>query len=142
MPCVGYARSAIARAFDEQEIEAFEWVKENTPEDAIVLATLDEGHLVNAIAQRRNVVDNNFLMQPTADQRLDAVKTIYTTRFETEAIRVLNKYSVDYIFFSEQAKREYSVEELNYVSDDKCFRLVYNNSVQIYKSLCEIEEEV
>ncbi len=139
LPCVGYANSAIERGFGEEEIRAFEWVRDKTKEDVVVLATLDEGHLVTAIAQRRDVVDDNFLMQPNADMRLNDVKIIYTTRFETEAIRLLNKYGVDYIFFSERARKEYKIEQMSYVEDEKCFRLVYNNSVKIYQSLCKIE---
>ena len=139
LPCVGYANAAIARAFGEEEIKAFEWARDKTKEDGVVLATLEEGHLVTAIAQRKNVVDNNFLMQQNVDQRLNDAKTIYTTMFETEAIRLLTKYGVDYILFSERARKEYKIEQLSYVGDEKCFRLVYNNSIKIYQSLCEIE---
>lgn len=140
-PGVSYANAAITRAFSDEQINAFEWIRENTPQEAVVLATLNEGHLVNAIANRKNVADTNFLMQPLAEQRLNDINRIYSTGFEIEAIRLLNKYDVDYIYFSELAQSQYSVDELSYVGDEKCFKLVYNDAVKIYKSLCEIDEE-
>ena len=141
IPSIGYANSAILRSVDGKEIEALNWLREKAPNSSVVLATLDEGHLITSIAQRKNVFDNNFLMQPQADQRLNDVKIIYTTKFETEAIRLLNKYNVDYIIFSENAKKDYQITQLDYVADEKCFKLVYDNSIKIYNSLCKIEEE-
>lgn len=141
LPSVDYANQSIKNAFAQEEIEAMEWIQVNTPEESVVLATLEEGHLVNAIAKRKNVVDNNFLMQPQADQRLNDVNTIYSTKFETEAIRLLNKYEVDYIVFSDIAKTSYDIDQLSYVNDENCFELVYENSINIYQSLCVIEEE-
>lgn len=141
LPSIGYAKSSIDNAYDEELISAFEWIQKNTREDDVILATLDEGHLINKIADRKNVIDDNFLMQFNVDQRLDDVNSIFTTKFETEAIRLLNKYDVDYILFSEIAEQEYGITKLDFVFDENCFELVYDDSTKIYKTLCKIEVE-
>ena len=141
LPSINYAKSSVEESYDYKEISAFEWVRANTGEDAIIFASLEEGHLINYISERKNVIDNNFLMQVNADQRLGDVNTIFTTKFETEAIRLLNKYDVDYILFSENAREEYEISKLEYVFDENCFELVYDDSTKIYKTLCKIGEE-
>ena len=38
----------------EEEIGAFRWLWENSPVDTVIVATLDEGHLITYYAQRKN----------------------------------------------------------------------------------------
>ena len=59
------------------------------------------------------------------------------TVFETEAINLLNKYEIKYIYFSDRAQAEFGIEKLSYI-DEKCFELVYDKKIKIYKSLCVI----
>ena len=74
-----------------------------------------------------------------ADTRFKDIRAIYTAVFQTEAVRLLNKYNVKYIYFSERAKNEFNIQRLGYI-DDKCFEFVYDNdNIEIYKSLCMLE---
>ena len=73
-----------------------------------------------------------------AEQRLKDVNRVYTTFSMTDAIDLLNKYGVGYIYFSPKAKSAYGIDTLTYV-DDKCFSEVHSNGVIIYKSLCRME---
>ncbi len=36
---------------------------------------------------------------------------------------------------------DYNIVDLNYRTDEKCFELVYDKEVKIYKSLCKMEEK-
>ena len=118
-------------SISDEEISALNWIARNSPDDAVVVASPDEGNLVAAIAGRRNVIDSRFLLQPDAKQRLYDVRRIYTANLEIEVIGLLDKYDADYIYFSDNARALFGREELGYVED--CFEKVYDNGVQVYQ---------
>lgn len=138
IPSLATAKKTIENSVTEEEIKALEWIKDNTEKDSTVLATVGEGYLITSIAKRKNVADLNFLLIEDAEQRVINIREIYSTVFETEAINLLNKYEINYIYFSDRAKTEFGIEKLSYI-DEKCFELVYDNKIKIYKSLCIIE---
>jgi len=141
IPTISYTTSIIKEAASKNEIDSFLWLKNNSDEKDVVLASLDEGYIVNAVAERKNVIDKNFLLIKDAEQRLEDVKKIYTTSYETEAIPLLNKYNIKYILLSKRSMNYYNIADLNYRTDEKCFELVYDKEVKIYKSLCRMEEK-
>lgn len=139
LPSAFYAQKAISEAPSHRDIRAFAWLKRNTPEDSVVLASPQEGFIINAVANRKNIVDQNFLLVKDINQRFVDVNRTFTTQYEIEAIRLLNKYDVDYILFSKEAQSYYNVERLSYVGDKNCFEIIYTIP-PIYKSLCRVEE--
>ncbi len=141
VPSMIYANLAVSEAFTPSQIAAFEWIKENTPPYSVVVASVNEGHLITAIADRKNIIDTNFILQEDSEQILTELDTIYTTKFQTDAVRLLNKYGVKYIVFSNMAETDYGIDELSYVNSGDCFRLVYDNGVKIYESRCVVTEE-
>ncbi len=139
LPSISYASQMIRNSPSKTEINAFLWLKENTEEDTVVLGSLDEGYLINALSERKNVFDNNFMLIKDAEQRLEDARKIYTTNYETEAIRLLNKYNIKYIIISRKVMEYYGITDLSYSSNEKCFELVYDKSTKIYKSLCRMD---
>lgn len=140
LPSIVLASNKINHAYSENEIQALLWIRQNTDEESVILSTLNEGHLIAGIAKRKNVIDSNFMFVEKLDKRLEDVHTMYVTTSQTQAIELLNEYSIKYIYFSKRAKEEYKIKTLHYL-DDKCFKEVFSNSdVQIYQSLCVIEE--
>lgn len=121
-----------------EERDAFLWLKKNTPSSSTVLATLKEGHLLTYLSQRKNLMDSKFFLVKGIEERFRHLNSLFTTPYQTEAIELLNQYQISYLFFSPQARKEYSLEELPYLND-KCFSLLYSNVVQIYKSKCKLE---
>jgi len=113
------------------EIAALEWIKKNTPEDAVIIATPREGNLINAVSGRKNVIDTDFLLQPDAEQRFEDIERIYHACLEIEVVEILDKYDADFIYFSDNAKILFEKEELKFI--DKCFEKVYDDEVQIYQ---------
>ena len=138
IPSFSLAQTTLQTSVTDDEIAALEWIRKNTPEDSVILGTVYEGNLITAIAQRKNIIDSNFLFIRDAEQRLADVSRVYTTFSMTDAIDLLNKYSVGYIYFSPKARRAYGIGELSYV-DNKCFSEVYSNGAVVYKSLCRME---
>ncbi len=135
IPALNSASKEVQITPSNEEIAALNWIKLNTPVDSVILGTLEEGHLINYFAERKNVLDSNFLLIPDAQQRYEDVNLLYKVRFKTEAVRTLNKYDVNYIYFSSKFNKE---EKLYYVDED-CFTKVYDNSIKIYEVLCEIK---
>ncbi len=139
LPSIASAKKSISTSVTEDEIKALEWIKANTEHNSVILATVKEGYLITSIAERKNIADPNFLLIEDADQRVADIREIYVTIFETEAINLLNKYKVKYIYFSPRAKSSFGIKEIKYI-DEKCFELIYDSNIKIYKSLCVIEE--
>jgi uncharacterized membrane protein len=139
LPSIAYASEIVRSSVSPAEIDALVWLGESTPEDSVVLSTMQEGSLVAAIARRKNAVDDDFLLIRESDNVFDDVKQMYTSILKTGAVELLNKYGVNYIYVSPRAASEFGVTELKYAEKD-CFELVYDVSgVKVYKSLCEVK---
>jgi len=120
------------------DIEALEWVKENTHENDVILGRVEEGFLINYIAERKNVADSNFLFIKNIDQRYNDINSLFTLRLKSEAVRLINKYDIDYIFLSTKTMEEYNISRLFYAEED-CFELAYNKDALVYEFLkCDI----
>ncbi len=139
IPSIYYASESISNSLTGDEFQAYTWIQNNTTEDSVILSTPQEGHYITSISKRKNVIDENFLLQTNVDQIYVDTQKIYSAIFETEALRLLNKYNVDYIILSNNAKILYGIEKLQYI-EERCFTLVYDNSVQIFSVDCIIEE--
>jgi len=138
IPTVIFSRDAAISAVSDEQIKAYEWIKENTARNSVIASSLTEGHLVTAIAQRKNIADSKFLLIRDANQRLEDLETIYSTSYQTTALRSLDRYGVDYIVLSDMTRNEFGIIGLSY-DNNECFKVVYSNSVQIIQNLCELE---
>jgi len=121
-----------------EEIAAFMWIKEYTPPDSTILTTLEEGYLVNYVSQRKNFMDGHFYLIPDTKKRFDHLNDLYNTPYQTQAINILNQYHINYIFFSPKAKEEYEIKTIGYL-DEKCFKRVFDGTVKIYQSRCQLK---
>ncbi len=139
IPSWSNAMQSAEQAYSPEEMEAFKWLK-NTPPDSVILTTPDEGHLVTYMG-RKNVVDDNYPFGQEVENKLRDVQSIYTTMFETEALRLLNENRVDYIMFSQRAVSKYNVNSLPYTNDENCFKLVYDGTTKIFEVKCTLREE-
>ncbi|MBI4153245.1 hypothetical protein HY497_01865 [Candidatus Woesearchaeota archaeon] len=127
------------RGIPDPVYEAMIWLKENTPEDSVVLAAPPEGHALAGIAERKTVIDDYFLLIKDADGRLSDVNRAFTTPFATEAAKLFVKYDIDYILFSRDAEAAYSITSLAY-KDEECINKVYDrNGVAIFRTRCRVE---
>jgi len=137
IPSFFSAQTAIKNAPTNEEIEALEWIKDNTENDEVVLSSAEEGHYITQISKRKNVMDTNFLFIKDIDEIYSDTNIMFTTISEVKALQLLNKYDVTYIYLSERTKEIYNIKELDYIEDRSCFRKVYENSkTKIYKVSC------
>jgi hypothetical protein len=141
LPALSLASNNIKNSYSEQEIKSLLWIRKKTNQNDIILSTLNEGHLIATIARRKNFIDTNFMFVDNIDQRLIDAYRIYTTPYQTQAISLLNKYNLSYIYFSKRAKKTYGISQLKYI-DERCFKKVFfNEDVEIYQPICKIEQK-
>ncbi len=73
----------------------FEWMKNETPEDATFFNWWDKGHWLTFIGERKASLDNrNYDFQGDSDFARFTIETN-----ETEAFKILKKYKPDYLLF-------------------------------------------
>ena len=138
-PSITYAKQAVINVPSPQETDALLWISNSTQDSSVVLSTLEEGHLITAIAKRKNVMDTSFLLIQNTQQRLKDVNEMYTTSYTTTAFTLLNKYNVDYVFYSISALKKYGKKPA-YLDDTDCSTLAYENTeAQVYKITCVIK---
>jgi len=100
----------------------------------VVAANVYEGNLIISISDRTNIIDNQFI---NAEDRISDVNLLFKTESLIKAKKVLDKYNVDYIYFSQKSKELYNIETLTYTIDETCFKEVYKNEfATIYKVVC------
>lgn len=118
-----------------EEVTALNWLKNNTPENSTILARVEEGQMINYFTHRKTVIDDHFLMISDAQQRYEDVQEMFSLRLQTEVLRRMTNYGVDYIYFS----GKFGPEEKLYYAEDNCFKLKYNETVKIYEVECTIK---
>jgi len=133
-PSTNIAFDTVTDGVSAEEIEALEWIRDNTSVNSIILGNVYEGNLIISIAERTNVIDTQFFY---AESRIGDVDTVYTTESLIKATKALNKYDTDYIYFSEKTKELYDVESLVYTNGESCFEEVFaNEAAVVYKVVC------
>ena len=101
-----------------------------------------EGSLITYFGNRKSVIDSEYILIDDAGQKYSDATSIYSDLFKIEALRKLEKYKVDYIFFSDVVNKSIGISGISYINDS-CFDLVYSRDVKIYKinrELCGLKE--
>ena len=123
----------------QNELDAFAWIRDNTKPTAGVLALLEQGNLVTYVSQRRNLMDDNFGLVENPEQRMEDLGRLYQTSFQTEALRLLDEYNLNYLVLTPQALGHYQLQKFKYTTPD-CFRKIYDKEgVRIYQVTCSLK---
>ena len=123
----------------QEDKDALDWVKANTP-DSTLFGSLQDGYAITAIARRKNVADENFLLIPNPEEQIRDINQLYSALFQTEALRILEKYNSTYILLSTKAQEIYGMPSLEF-AEPPCFDLVYNHSAKVYRVNCRLYGE-
>ncbi len=120
-----------------KEIAAFKWIKDNTPKDAGVLSTLEEGHLVTYYSQRHNFMDDQFTLIDNIETRFNDLNNAYITKFQTQALSIFDKYKIQYLVLTPTAQLKYDIPGFNYLGEG-CFKKHYDEETKIYQVECAL----
>jgi len=123
----------------DKEVQAFAWLANNTNSDEAIAASVQEGHLVTYYGKRANLMDDQFSLIPNIEKRYQDANDLYTTKFQTVALSITDKYKIKYIVLTPTAKSKFELNKLNYLTSD-CFKKVYDDEVKIYLVKCELRE--
>ncbi|MDD4877863.1 MAG: hypothetical protein PHO02_02375 [Candidatus Nanoarchaeia archaeon] len=124
---------AIEKTVSSDEIAALEWLRGNSEQDSTVLGNINEGNLIEYIAQRKTVADSLFMFAP---DRYDDVKLMLTTESLVKATQLMHKHSVDYVLMSQSTKDMYNMEDLKYAKTE-CFEEVFvREKAKVYRLVC------
>ena len=137
LPSYYLANQVVTQSISDDEVISLLWIRDHTPKESVVLADVDEGNYINAIAQRKNIADISFLLAPDALVRLEDIKIMYLTFSEARALSLFRKYHVNYIYVSKETKQKYSFTKLIYTTNAQCFKKVQAyGTTEIYQILC------
>jgi dolichyl-diphosphooligosaccharide--protein glycosyltransferase len=79
-------------SYPQDWLQALSWLRDNTPEDAIVVSWWDQGYWIEAMANRTTLADGS-----TSNRRQIATIAEIMMFNETESIPLLQGYGADYI---------------------------------------------
>ena len=116
------------------EMLVLNWVKENALPDVTILAPLEKGNTVAAIAGKRTVIDDGFLLAPGTSERFKDVDTIYSTKSEVKALDLISKHNVDYIFVPIETELKFG--KVKWLDDESCFEGIFFGTPKVYKVIC------
>ncbi len=139
LPSFWEAKKEITTSLGNEEMKAMKWLRMETDEGDKILAAPREGYLITALAKRKNLLDENFLLAPEADKRLADLKKIYQGSSTTPTVEIMEEYNIEYIYLSSRTKEYLGVEEFRLEKDEKCFPVVYQSGgIKIYESACQL----
>ncbi len=131
-PAIYFSFSNISSRSSEDLVTAALWLKDNIPEDSVVLTLPNEGSLVSYFSDKKTVITDDFLKFNDVNDRFSDVFRIYTTNFETEAIGLMEKYDSSYIVISPESKKIFEFLTPAYIKTGKCFKKIYDGSTDVY----------
>ncbi len=122
----------------QNEVDSFNWISSNTPEDSVVFSDIKEGNLVSANSKRQNVADDNLFPSTDFAERKEDVELIYSTKSIVAAIEAMQKYNVSHLVITRRALLNRNLTKIDFYSP-RCFELIYSNvDADIYRSLCRV----
>ncbi|MFX1519949.1 MAG: hypothetical protein ACFFCD_08510 [Promethearchaeota archaeon] len=129
-------------SISEEELAAYNWIKTNTPSDAIFLTAPslngDPPSPVITYGARRVVIGNEIHVESQRlyyDGRYSDAIAIYTSKDITMISELLQKYNVDYVFVGPRERQHFSGDALQKFDENTPLfeRVFENTTVKIYK---------
>jgi len=116
---------------DEKIIHGLTYLKENSPEDSVVLSDPPRGYWINYFSERKNIADSNTFLAPNMKERLKDINKIFKTRDINEFNKIVSKYDINYILIDSELKNQL------WKTDDEGLLFILKNSqniVRFYKN--------
>jgi hypothetical protein len=120
--------------------EAFQWLRANTPEDAIVqmepmLRGREHWTLIPSFAGRRMAagLPISLLPLPAYQERSERVRTLFATPNVDEAVEIAHRLRLDYLYVDREDDAAYPGVRKFDAHPDRFARVFANDQVRIYK---------
>ena len=139
LPTFALIGDKIDNAPAHEKVQILQWANFNLAEDAVILSSYRDGFLIRYFTRRNTVVDSNFLMVDNIDQVVQDITTFYTTGSLIDALRIIEKYNVDYIFLSDTVISKYGRSSI--FDNEDCFRELFSGRAStnsIFEVTCSL----
>lgn len=111
-----------------ENIQAMDWLRNNTPENSIIFSLSTTGNLVPVFSLRKVFV-GHFHETIYSEEKYELASGFFRQSTSQERLALLKEYSISYLFFGPQEKREASFNP----DDDTFLQKVFENrEVEIY----------
>ena len=136
IPVLNYGDVVKSQSPTKDAMTTMDYIRNNTPEDATILSTIQEGHLITAEADRKSFFDTNFILAPQANQRYRDAKTMFLSKSQTAVVGQMNYYGIDYVYLSPQTNSTYAFTSSIFESGD-CFKQIFEtNTTKLFEKTC------
>ncbi len=88
----------------QEMIESLQFIRDNSNSNDVVFSHQANGILINSIALRKNVLDENFLYAPHLKERLNDANILFHSRDFEVTKSFLQKYDIVYIYITPDMK--------------------------------------
>ena len=125
-PLPGFIRASISvtgimTTVPEDWRRALEWIRKNTPGDAVIAAWWDYGHWINAVGQRANIVDG----EPVPQRVHQMARHLFCAENEEEVLDYLEKHRASHVLITSRDIRNHTT--ISYVGSEG----VYDRALQV-----------
>ena len=117
------------------DIDAIKWMSNNIQPSAKVMALYDEGNAIAALSRHPTVGDSSFILIGNSNAITGDQLRFFKT-YETDAVKIMNKYNASIIFYSQRAQAQSAKPE--FLNNKECFELIYDAGAQIFNSKCRL----
>jgi hypothetical protein len=133
LPSLSTAQKQLDSVPSQTDIRSFRLMQ--VPEEAVLLTTLRESAAVQYFAEQKTLSDTEFLLFPKGNELVNDIDSIYTSRFVTALVQLSEKWNIQYILFTSDAKKQYARDGLQ-ISDSECLEEQRAGNNTIYEVLC------
>jgi len=134
LPSYTTAKSVIHYGVSEEEIRALSVLKD-LPQ-GIVLADLEEGNMVNYYADKKTLLDRNFLLISNANFVVRDAKLIFLGSSDLLTSQRIANNEITYVYFSFRTKERYNSTTFLYSENTQCVETLHNETYQIFRVIC------
>lgn len=141
-PTFAFIQPELEKAPSPDKVQSLSWIKEFTKNDSIIMASYEDGFMIKYFADRTTVLDTNFLLQANINVVVADIQEFYTTLSLIDAIEILDKYNVNYVFVSEKVYNNYDIETVPVLENKDCFKEVFsgkNGKNNLYAVKCSLK---
>ena len=123
---------------NEDIIKSLNWLKKNSKEDDVILSHYSNGLWIEAVAERRVVMDSMF-QYTNAEERYNDSENMFKSVYVDDSLNLLKKYNVKYIWIDKKMREGevWSKEKegmLILFRNNETFKNVYKyNGIEIWE---------
>lgn len=139
IPSIAYAVNEIQAAPDNALIRSLQELKYASDSEAVFVSSPMQASLIEYYAEINALLDEKLVFASNSGQLISQVDSLYGTQFTLESLRIVNKYSIDYIIITNSTQQFFNVSEAKFITD-QCYAPIKMPvpGIRVYTPKCEV----